>query len=102
MTGLLGDTAHRFGIRAVNVNGPGPESALVSVTTLGDVVANAGVDRFGVTRGTTVSLNGTGATYLWTQVSGNPAGAQLRGGQPWACHRGIPPGRGGIGSDLVT
>ncbi|MFN0026395.1 MAG: fibronectin type III domain-containing protein [Acidimicrobiales bacterium] len=77
VAGLVGDTRYQFGLRAQNMHGAGAESALVSVTTLGDVVANAGVDRFGITRGTTVSLNGTGstvtgATYRWTQVSGDP------------------------------
>jgi Fibronectin type III domain len=75
--GLTGDVSYQFGLRALNVNGPGPESARISATALGNVVANAGPDQTGIARGSVVNLSGAGstiagATYAWSQTSGNP------------------------------
>ncbi len=70
-------TAHARGeyVFTLTVNGPGgPSTATVVVTVSAPAaaVANAGPDQQGVTRGSKVTLDGTGsagaATYAWTQV----------------------------------
>src|SRR3954454_1282606 len=83
ITGLTGDANYFFTVQAKNVNGYGPASdRLGPATPQGSVVANAGPDRAGVARNTTVTLNGAGsttpATYAWTQLAtgtGNPIAA---------------------------
>ena len=83
ITGLTGDANYFFTVQAKNANGYGEASArLGPVTPQGAVVANAGPDRSGVARNTTVILTGAGsttpATYAWTQLdttTGNPIGA---------------------------
>jgi hypothetical protein len=74
ITGLTGDANYFFTIQAKNVNGYGePSARLGPLTPQGAVVANAGPDRFGVARNTTITLTGAGsttpATYAWTQLA---------------------------------
>jgi hypothetical protein len=78
-TGLEGDTAYQFTVKASNTNGPGEESdKSAAVTVLGAVVANAGPDQ-SVARATSakvVNLDGskstkTNATYKWAQTGGD-------------------------------
>jgi Chitobiase/beta-hexosaminidase C-terminal domain/Fibronectin type III domain len=76
ISGLTGDTQYWFSVSAKNsVNSTfGPASSLLGpLTPQGDVVANAGFDRTGVARNSTVVLTGAGsttvgATYVWTQL----------------------------------
>jgi hypothetical protein len=79
VTGLAPETLYFFTVQAKNVNGYGPVSSPVGLTTLGTVIANAGPDR-SVARGTapkTVALTGAGSTtvgagYKWEQVDAGP------------------------------
>jgi hypothetical protein len=77
--GLTGDTDYQFTVSAANENGPGEESdKSAAVMVLGPVVANAGPDQT-INRqatATVIQLDGsrstrTGATYKWTQKSGD-------------------------------
>ncbi len=75
INGLTGDTPYWFTVSAKNsVNSAfGPESARLTLTPQGALVAIAGPDQTGVVRNTQVTLTGagstlTGATYLWTQL----------------------------------
>jgi len=75
INGLTGDTPYWFTVSAMNsVNGAfGPESARLTLTPQGALVAIAGPDQTGVVRNTQVALTGAGsstagATYAWTQL----------------------------------
>lgn len=74
VTGLTGDVNYFFTVQARNVNGYGPASERRGpLTPQGAVVADAGPDRLGVARNTSVVLTGAGsttpATYTWTQLA---------------------------------
>ncbi|MEV4642036.1 fibronectin type III domain-containing protein [Actinoplanes sp. NPDC049548] len=74
ITGLTPDTPYFFTVQAKNINGYGqPSDRLGPLTPQGAVVANAGADRTGAARNSTVTLSGAGstanATYAWTQLA---------------------------------
>ena len=79
ITDLTPDTAYRYTVLARNANGDSPESNKVGPAgPQGAVVANAGPDQTVARQAgpTTITLDGSGstagATYRWTQLSGDP------------------------------
>ena len=83
VTGLTNDSSHRFQVRAVNANGPGPETAEVSARPMGvpnaPPTAEAGVGT-SVAEGASVTLDGSDSsdpegldlTFQWSQTGGTP------------------------------
>jgi hypothetical protein len=74
ITGLTPEVNYFFTVQAKNANGYGtPSDRVGPLTPQGAVVANAGPDRLGVARNTTVTLSGAGSTtpgtYAWTQLA---------------------------------
>ncbi len=92
ITGLPSETPLFFTVSARNtVNAAfGPPSAVLGpLTPQGDVFADAGLDKTGLTRGTSVTLSAagsstaTGTTYSWVQlVTGAAVRTPVAAGQP--------------------
>ena len=83
VTGLANNSSHRFQVRAVNANGPGPQTAQVSARPLAGLnvppTAQAGVGS-SVSEGASVTLDGSNSsdpegldlTFEWSQTGGTP------------------------------